>query len=157
MKWWNFWRFWSSEPLRPAPPKQAVPPNDAEAFLALAVKSGLINQVDVEEACKDFQSRSTNASEIDKLCDHLISKGVLTSWQCNKLRTGRWKGFYLDGYCFLGQIGKDQMSSTYLCKVMATGKQVAMRVTPIGFNPVRDRKIRYKVHELFNEAAFGET
>ncbi len=107
---------------------------------------------DLNEACADCDADRTTASALDNVFAHLPSKGVLTKWQCDKLRTGRWKGYFLDGYCFLCQLSKDMTTSTYLCKEMATGKRVAMAVTPPALDPVKDGKIHYTVREITEES-----
>jgi serine/threonine-protein kinase len=126
-------------------PAQSVPPKDVEQFLNLVMKSGLQSAADLKEYRMDFDAATSKSGDLDRLCTHLVSRHVLTAWQCDKLRQGKWKGFFLDGYCLLGQIGKDDTSSTYLCREVATHKYVAMRVTPPHFST--DGSFRYEIHD----------
>src|SRR5690349_3241965 len=101
-----------------------------DKFLELLQRSELARPSEVVAWCADLPISSTDSQAVDELCRHLTNKGVLTTWQCDKLRQGKWKGFFLDGYCFLKQIGKDDTSSTYLCREVSTQKYMTMRVTP---------------------------
>lgn len=116
-----------------------------DKFLELLQRSELARPSEVVAWCAEFPITSTDSQAVDELCRHLTGKGVLTPWQCDKLRQGKWKGFFLDGYCLLGQIGKDDTSSTYLCREVATHKYVAMRVTPPHFST--DGLFRYEIHD----------
>ena len=147
---WNFLRLWSSKRA------SDLSPRDADAFLSLVVKSDLASDVELQEARADLRAVATSASALDSLCTHLVSKGILTSWQCGKLRMGKWKGFFLDGYCLLAQISKDTTTSTYLCKEVATGKQVAMSVTPPWFDKIKDGRIHYTIRETVQDQISGE-
>ena len=33
--------------------------------------------------------------DLAQLCEHLIAKGALTQWQCENLRAGKYKGFFV--------------------------------------------------------------
>jgi len=116
-----------------------------DKFLELLQRSGLASPSEVVSWCAEFPLSGTDEHAVDELCRHLTGKGVLTTWQCDKLRQGKWKGFFLDGYCFLRQIGKDETSSTYLCREVDTERHVAMRITPPMLTP--DGKIRYAIQE----------
>lgn len=77
-----------------------------------------------------------------------MAKGLLTDWQCEKLRNGKWKGFFLDGYCLLGKIEENpvNVTSTFLCREVNSGRQVAMIVT----SPVLTKggPIQYQIRDL---------
>jgi hypothetical protein len=76
---WNFWRFWST---KPAPKPWS---NAAEKFLMLVVRSGLVAEPDLANACAGCDADRTAPNALDELCDYLIAKSVLTQWQCDKL------------------------------------------------------------------------
>jgi hypothetical protein len=150
MSRWMFWRLWLNRLT------SKLWSTEVDTFLALAVKSGLINVGDFNEVRADIDAGLPTEGALDTVCTHLSAKGILTKWQCEKLRQGKWKGFFLDGYCFLDQIGKGMTTSTYLCKEVATGRRVAMAVTPINLAP-QDGRIHYVVKELPDESASRET
>lgn len=43
---------------------------------------------------------------------------------------GQWKGFFLDKYKLLRQIGRGSISKMYLAEDMHTCKYVGLRITP---------------------------
>jgi serine/threonine-protein kinase len=116
-----------------------------DKFLELVQKSGLASSTETVAWRAEFPFTLTDEFAVEELCLQLIGKGVLTTWQCDKLRQGKWKGFFLDGYCFLSRISMDDTSSTYLCREVATQKYVAMRVTPPHFST--DESFRYEIHD----------
>ena len=123
---------------------------DVDQFLALVLASGLVDQADLREACSDFQADRRKASALDALCRHLLSKETLTQWQCEKLRKGKWKGFFLHDYCLMGHLSVADKTSTYLARETGTGKLVAITITAPDL-------INYQVSELPNEGGIGDT
>ena len=101
-----------------------------DLFLELVLRSGLLTPLQLVAACNGFDVLRNDETALDELCQHLIGKDLVTEWQCEKLRMGKHKGFFLDGYCLLRHLGKDETSATYLCREVTTGKYMAMRVTP---------------------------
>jgi hypothetical protein len=126
-----------------------------DRFLELVLKSSLLSPSAMCEACAGFEMSSANANALSDLCEHLISKGALTRWQCDKLCSGKWKGFFLDGYCLLSRLSVDETTSTFLCKEVASGKRVAMAVTPPTYSA--DGRFHHAVRELSDDESTGET
>src|SRR6185295_653216 len=62
--------------------------------------------------------------------DQLITAGLLTKWQCDKLKDGRHKGFFLSKYKLLGHLGTGGMSSVYLAEHVLMQRRVAIKVLP---------------------------
>jgi hypothetical protein len=60
-----------------------------------------------------------------------------------------------DGYFFLSRLSVDQTTSTFLCKEVATGRRVAMAVTPPTYSA--DGRFHYAVRELSDDVSTGET
>ena len=102
-----------------------------DRFLELAGRSSLVSPSQLVDACQGFAVTLDDPQALDDLCRHLMAKGLLTEWQCGKLRAGKWKGFFLDGYCLVGKISQDavNVTSTYLCREANSSRQVAMVVT----------------------------
>jgi serine/threonine-protein kinase len=98
---------------------------ESHVFLDLLVRSGLLGTRSLSKACcgKDRYS-------LDRLCSHLVENGWLTDWQCNKIRDGKWKGFFLDKYKLLKYVASDPPSKTYIAEDMHTCKFVVLRITP---------------------------
>ena len=131
------------QPLEHAPTATAI-----DRFLTLFLLSGLRSFADISRACSDFDTRRTDDMAVADLGRHLIQAKVLTDWQYAKLIQGKYKGFLLDGYKFMEQIGKDATTSTYLVEEASTGSQFAMVVTPPRLVPNYDGRIRYEISEL---------
>src|SRR5581483_8411902 len=65
--------------------------------------------------------------------DTLISSGVLTRFQAEKLLAGRWRGSIISGkYRLLERLGAGGMGAVDLCEHILRGRRVAMKVLPPG-------------------------
>ena len=58
-----------------------------DKFVALVTQSGLITQEALDERLDPL---------LAKLIDRLVAEGLLTRWQCEKLLSGKYRGFFLD-------------------------------------------------------------
>ena len=130
--------------------------DDVRQFVIFAERSGLISPAEIDKECASCDVDRFATDTLDRMCEQDIEKGVLTRWQCDKLRQGKWNGFFLDNYCFLEQIGKDKASSTYLVREMSTCKLMAMAVTPVRIQPLIDGKPSYKVRDLSKDSGCGD-
>ena len=121
-------------------------PDTIDRFVELVVRSGLATQVQVTELINQFQAsqRSTKKSaDVAAFCKFLGAHEVLTAWQCEKLRQGKFKGFYLHNYLFLDHLGKDSDLAYYKARDIRNGKLVRLTVTPMNRSPGPD--IEYRV------------
>jgi len=123
------------------------PPTDVDEFLALLVASGLLDRAAIDDACSGFDTDSG----LEELCSHLVGNNMLSKWQCDKLRDGKYKGFFLDNYRFVGHLNVGETTSTFLADDLATGKRVAIEITPPTVVPLRDGKPQYRVTEFFGD------
>ena len=73
-----------------------------EEFLDILVRSGLATEHQAKSLATQFREVYLKSSGIPDcitaLCSFLVTSGVLTTYQCWKLRNGQWKGFYLDDF-----------------------------------------------------------
>lgn len=60
----------------------------------------------------------------------LVSKGLLTSYQANKLLNGRTRGFFLGPYRILRRLGEGGMGKVYLAEHRTDRRRVAIKVLP---------------------------
>ena len=127
-----------------------------DKFMTLALASGLVHFSQLRDACADFDTNRTDDKTVDELCNLLVNLGLITRWQCDKLRQGKFKGFFLDGYLLLRQLGKSETISIYLCREVATDKLHVMDVVPAPIDPIKDGKIYYTVRE-YVEAMWFES
>jgi hypothetical protein len=105
-----------------------------EQFATLLINSRLSSRHEVEELVAVFHDeccRQNVTDTLDTFCEFLISTARLTAWQCDKLRKGKWKGFYLDNYLLLEQIGKDYDFCYYKARDARNGKLVRLTITPM--------------------------
>jgi len=87
-----------------------------DQLASLLVKSRLATKGEAGKLLAAFQEGcyKRNAPDSAELfCDFLTASDRLTAWQCEKLRQGKWKGFYFDDYVLLERIGKDSSGSIY--------------------------------------------
>jgi hypothetical protein len=84
----------------------------------------------------DTESRDTaKCDAVNQFCRFLIDASVVTEWQCEKLKAGKWKGFYLDEYVLLEQVGKDRTTSSYRARDVRDGTRVCLVITPTTLAP----------------------
>lgn len=62
--------------------------------------------------------------------DRLVSAGVLTRYQADKLLDGRWQGLVLGAYRILHPIGRGGMGIVYLAAKEGESKRLALKVLP---------------------------
>jgi hypothetical protein len=118
---------------------------DIEHFVRLLVNSQLFGEVEAKAARSAFDKKcngSNMPATVNAFCDYLISGHSLTAWQCEKLRMGKWKGFYLDNYLIMEPIEKCEQPCFYKARNTRDGKLVRLEVIPFAY---ADGRIQYRV------------
>jgi eukaryotic-like serine/threonine-protein kinase len=109
---------------------------ELDRFLALTLASGLCTLAElsgvVEEFKRNANELSGDGSGLAAFCDYLVKRNRLTAWQCEKLKAGRFKGFFLGRYKLVDHLRSTNTSSTYRAECIDSGEQVEMTVTPEG-------------------------
>jgi tRNA A-37 threonylcarbamoyl transferase component Bud32 len=102
------------------------------AFLDLVKKSGLVDGESLSAVLADFcqERQAPLPEEVEPLVDFLIRRRLLTRWQCDKLVTGKYKGFFLGKYKLLEHLGTGGMSSVYLGEHTLMHQRRAIKVLP---------------------------
>jgi hypothetical protein len=128
-------------------------PVTIEEFLPLLIRSELATEPQASELLVRYQEEHLPTTDVpDSLtsfCSFLVADGMLTTWQCTKLRNAQWKGFYLDGWLFLDHADLDQDYSYFLVRHTTEGTIAQMAVVP----PARwkGRDVDYRiVHPFLN-------
>jgi hypothetical protein len=90
-------------------------------FLHICEQSGLLNGEQLKVACtilhlESPHTETKNHAAVEVLGAHLIDNQLLTNWQFEKLRDGRWKGFFLGPYKLLAHVTCDDIHSIYLAE-----------------------------------------
>jgi hypothetical protein len=137
---WRWWR--KSAPSHQ--PRSTPPPSitQCDSFLGLLLASGLVSFSDLREACASFDTSRNDEAALEELCNHLIALQLVTDWQCSKLRSGKWKGFYLDDYRLLAQSEpSDSSNRKYVAEDVSTGTQVILQVRRLNAAPWIDYSV----------------
>ena len=90
-----------------------------QRFLDLVIASGLANQEGLDRAMDALRAAEgdfaiNEAQSLPRLTEWLVSAGVLTQWQCEKLLEGKYKGFFLGKYRLLKHLASGKTSARYL-------------------------------------------
>jgi len=103
-----------------------------DQFLDLLRRSGLVEADRLEQALAEYEANREPGAAVDlpALCEHLKQASLVTTWQCDKLLEGRYKGFELGKYRLLGHIGSGGMSTVYLAEHLLMRRRVAIKVLP---------------------------
>ena len=65
-----------------------------------------------------------------EFCEYPSSQAILTEWQIDKLRNGKFKGFFIDGYKLLSHLAVRDKYTAYLAEHVDSGRRVALLITP---------------------------
>jgi len=105
---------------------------DSNRFIELINKSKLVDSSAVEQAVEELRAAHDGQlpEDLDALQRHFVEKRLLTTWHCEKLRNGKYKGFYLSKYRLLKHLGTGGMSSVYLAEHILMNRKVAIKVLP---------------------------
>lgn len=101
-------------------------------FLEFVQRSQLVPEDQLKQSLLELKSREgdTLPADADLVAAHLVRAELLTSWQVEKLMSGKSKGFYLGKYKLLGHLGTGGMSSVYLAQHMLMNQKRAIKVLP---------------------------
>jgi hypothetical protein len=104
-------------------------PQSALNLAALIVDSKLLEQTRVRQLLEAFEMDWSNASAA-VFASFLVSRDIVTPWQCEKLCNGQWRGFFLDHYRIDARIASDANYSYYAATDTGTPKRVILTVFP---------------------------
>ena len=103
----------------------------AKSFLSLVERSGIVVKSRLKAAlAKLGEKQSGQKVSATKLAEHLVDSGLITDWHVEKLRNGKYKGFFLGKFKLLGHLGTGGMSSVYLAQHNISEKTRAIKVLP---------------------------
>ena len=115
-----------------------------ERFIGVLRKSQLCTEQQVSELLDKFDTEARDTAKCDavnQFCRFLIDADAVTAWQCEKLKMGKWQGFYLDDYVLLEQVGKDYTTSSYRARDIRDGTSVCLVVTPMNRAPYLEYRV----------------
>jgi hypothetical protein len=115
-------------------------PDTIDRFVELVVRSGLATQEQVTELTKQFEKSQRfikNSADIAAFSTFLVANELITAWQSEKLREGKFKGFFLDEFVLLNRFPHDENFGYYLARDVRDGKLMRLTVTPPNRTPGR--------------------
>jgi serine/threonine-protein kinase len=106
----------------------------AKSFLNLLNRSGIVVEDRLKRALKELAAKQKEEGgakvSTELLATHLVDAGLITDWHVEKLRSGKYKGFFLGKFKLLAHLGTGGMSSVYLAEHRISGKKRAIKVLP---------------------------
>ncbi len=84
------------------------------------------------ESVAELQKQHNEAVTLEQISQHLIQAKLITVWHDEKLRAGRYRGFFLGKYKLLKLIGSGGMCNVYLAEHKILRQQRAIKVLPRG-------------------------
>ena len=91
------------------------------------------------------QLMKTADTTLAEFAGWMVTRGILTNWQADKLKDNKFKGFYLDAYLLLDFDHADDERSYFKAKNLSTGEFVILAVQPISQNSPGDTATHYDV------------
>ena len=121
--------------------------DEAIKFCQLLAASGLVTPDDLTAVLQRYCEATPNASSRseDTLSDFMVSAEVITSWQAEKLRQGRHKGFFIGRYVLLECVVVGDEYSTFAARDVATGHRVLLGIWPPELHGSQRRGPYYRV------------
>ena len=103
-----------------------------KSFVEMVQRSKLVDEESLRQKlleCKQ-QLGERFPDDVDAVAEFLIHAGLLSRWHCDKIFSGKYKGFELGKYKLLDLLGTGGMSSVYLAEHMVMKRKVAIKVLP---------------------------
>ncbi len=101
-------------------------------YLAMLERSGLVPRPRLLEAVTDLRQRHGATVTLDHVAEYFLQANIITAWHDEKLRVGKYKGFFLGKYKLLGLLGSGGMCSVYLAEHTLLRQPRAIKVLPKG-------------------------
>lgn len=94
-----------------------------------------------------WRNRCTRCSDVSTIAAIMVSDGLLTAWQSEKLLDRRWKGFFVDQYCIRNNLVSDHARGLLVLEAMdmQDGKIVVLEVIPPARERQKDGRLIYSV------------
>lgn len=110
-------------------PEDGPMPTAVDNFVVCLRKSQILEQPHIDRVLEDFaSSQFTEADALASLCRMFVSRGLLTTWQVEKLLQQKHMGFHLDDYLLLDYLGTSADYARYLTRHLPTGRCVTLRI-----------------------------
>src|SRR5262245_18912509 len=92
-------------------------------------RSNLIDRGHLDQVIGEFLQKSPGA-EPPQLAEYLVSQGILTDFQAERLLQGKTQGFVLGPFTLMDALGAGSMGTVYKAQSKTDGKWYAVKVLP---------------------------
>jgi serine/threonine protein kinase len=101
------------------------PPVNADEFLAVVEKSGLLAEGELD----DYRYRAAaDPAPPDRIANWMVTDGRLTPFQVGLLLAGKYRPFFVGSYKVLSRLGNGSMGVVYLCEHKDMRRRVAVKI-----------------------------
>ena len=98
-------------------------------FVDIVRKSGLAEAAKIDEVVASLDNLEAPVN--DEVTNAFIEAKLITTWHLKQLLKGKHRGFFLERYKLLNELGKGGMSSVYLAEHTDMHLPVAIKVLPV--------------------------
>jgi serine/threonine-protein kinase len=98
-------------------------------FVSLLRKSGLAEASEIDTVVGSLDNLDAPLS--DEVTKAFLDAKLITTWHLKQLLKGKHRGFFLERYKLLDELGKGGMSSVYLAEHTSMHLPVAIKVLPV--------------------------
>src|SRR5690349_18472564 len=102
-------------------------PGTVDEFLELVRKSNVTEEKRLDACLQKLRAAGTLPDDPGKLAGLLVRDGVLTLFQAEQLRQGKWRRFTLGKYKVLERLGSGGMGTVFLCEHKLMRRRVAVK------------------------------
>lgn len=103
-------------------------PSTSNATVSLVRKSKLVAEDRLRRYLAKADPRVLDELSPDELLDRMVDDGLLTPFQAEHLRDGRYQGFVLGNYRIHSRLGRGGMGQVFLAEQINSGRRVAVKV-----------------------------
>lgn len=97
-----------------------------DKFLATLRKSALVTDEDIDRIVE-----VSGEASVENIADALIAENLVSSWQIEQIKKGRYKGFLLGDFVLLELIGSGGMSKVFRARKKDHAEELALKVLPL--------------------------
>jgi serine/threonine protein kinase len=103
-----------------------------KSFVEMVQRSKLVDEETLKAKLLECRQQLGEGfpDNVDAVAEFLIQAGLLSRWHCDKLFSGKYKGFQLGKYKLLDLLGTGGMSSVYLAEHTIMRRKAAIKVLP---------------------------
>lgn len=101
-------------------------------YLTMLERSGLVPRQRILSEISEITRQFGPTPSVAQVADHFVAANLITHWHDDKLRSGKYRGFFLGKYKLLGLLGSGGMCSVYLAEHTILHQPRAIKVLPKG-------------------------